>query len=36
VHPNVAKPVVVSGKAGDDAQHYQLKAVKRAIEELKK
>jgi predicted RNA binding protein YcfA (HicA-like mRNA interferase family) len=33
VHPKVTKPVTVSGKSGDDAKHYQEKAVKAAIEE---
>lgn len=33
VHPNVSKPVTVSGKTNDDAQQYQERAVKRAIEE---
>lgn len=33
VHPNVAKPVTISGKAGDDAKHYQERAVRAAIEE---
>lgn len=27
VHPNVAKPVTISGGLGDDAKHYQLRAV---------
>jgi predicted RNA binding protein YcfA (HicA-like mRNA interferase family) len=35
VHPNVAKPVTMSGAPGDDAQHYQERAVRRAIEESK-
>jgi predicted RNA binding protein YcfA (HicA-like mRNA interferase family) len=35
VHPNVSKPVTVSGKAGDDAKKYQERAVARAIEESK-
>ena len=35
VHPRVQKPVVISGKLGDDALDYQQKAVKRAIEESK-
>ena len=35
LHPNVAKPVTVSGGAGDDAKHYQERAVRRAIEESK-
>jgi predicted RNA binding protein YcfA (HicA-like mRNA interferase family) len=36
VHPKVAKPITISGKAGDDAKHYQIKAAKVAIEESKK
>jgi predicted RNA binding protein YcfA (HicA-like mRNA interferase family) len=36
VHPNVAKPVVISGNSGDDAKHYQVRAVQLAIEESKK
>ncbi len=36
VHPKVAKPVTISGKIGDDVRHYQEKAVKLAIKELKK
>jgi predicted RNA binding protein YcfA (HicA-like mRNA interferase family) len=36
LHPNVAKPVVISGKVGDDAKYYQARAVQRAIEESKK
>ena len=35
VHPNVAKPLTVSGKYGSEAKQYQEKAVKRAIEESK-
>jgi predicted RNA binding protein YcfA (HicA-like mRNA interferase family) len=35
VHPNVAKPITVSGAPGDDAKHYQQRAVRRAIEESK-
>ena len=33
VHPKVAKPITLSGKNSDDARHYQLRAVKIAIEE---
>jgi predicted RNA binding protein YcfA (HicA-like mRNA interferase family) len=33
VHPEVSKPVTISGKPGDDAKHYQIRAVRRAIEE---
>lgn len=36
VHPNVTKPVVISGQLGDDVQRYQEKAVKAAIEDSKK
>jgi predicted RNA binding protein YcfA (HicA-like mRNA interferase family) len=35
VHPRVTKPVTVSGAPGDDAKHYQIRAVRRAIEESK-
>lgn len=35
VHPKVAKPVTISGTPGDDAKHYQVRAVRRAIEESK-
>ncbi|MDA0839545.1 MAG: type II toxin-antitoxin system HicA family toxin [Planctomycetota bacterium] len=34
-HPNVEKPVTISGNPGDDARDYQEKAVKLAIEESK-
>lgn len=36
VHPNVAKPVTISGGLGDDAKHYQLRVVQLAFEESKK
>ena len=36
VHPNVARPVTISGNPGDDAKHYQVRAVRLAIEESKK
>ena len=36
VHPKVAKPITISGAAADDAKHYQVRAVDRAIEESKK
>ena len=35
VHPKVAKPITISGSLGEDAKHYQVRAVKRAIEEAK-
>jgi len=33
VHPRVTKPVIISGKSGEDAKHYQEQAVKAAIKE---
>lgn len=36
VHPKVAKPVTISGNENDDAKHYQEKAVRLALEEVKK
>jgi predicted RNA binding protein YcfA (HicA-like mRNA interferase family) len=36
VHPALSKPVTISGQSGDDAKHYQVRAVRAAIEELKK
>ena len=35
VHPNVAKPITIAGRLGDDAKHYQVRAVQMAIEEVK-
>ncbi len=35
VHPNVTKPLTVSGKLGSDAKQYQERSVKHAIEESK-
>ncbi len=35
-HPNVAKPVTISGNLGNDAKHYQVRAVRMAIEESRK
>jgi predicted RNA binding protein YcfA (HicA-like mRNA interferase family) len=35
-HPKVAKPITLSGNAGDDAKRYQEKAVRAAIEESRK
>lgn len=36
VHPNLARPVTISGKPGDDAKRYQVRAVELAIAEAKK
>ncbi len=35
-HPKAQKPVTISGKLGEDAKHYQVRAVRLALEELKK
>jgi predicted RNA binding protein YcfA (HicA-like mRNA interferase family) len=35
-HPKVARPVTISGASGDDAKHYQVRAVRLAIEESRK
>jgi len=36
VHPKVRKPLTISGNPGDDAMHYQEKAVRLVIEESKR
>jgi predicted RNA binding protein YcfA (HicA-like mRNA interferase family) len=36
VHPNVSYPVIISGNPGDDAKHYQVRAVRLALKELTK
>ena len=36
VHPKVVKPIPLAGKPGEDAKHYQEKAVQVAIEESKR
>lgn len=36
VHPNVSKPVTLSGKLGDDAKNYQIRAVAKAVQEAEK
>ena len=33
IHPNLLKPITISGKLGDDVLLYQEKAIKRAIKE---
>jgi predicted RNA binding protein YcfA (HicA-like mRNA interferase family) len=33
VHPNLAKPITISGQPGEDAKHYQVRAVRKAIED---
>ena len=34
VHPKTQKPITISGKPGDDAKHYQIRAVRLALKEL--
>ena len=36
VHGKASKPVTISGKPGDDAKQYQIRAVHRGIEESRK
>ena len=36
LHPHYPMPVTISGREGDDAKHYQEKAVKQALEGIKK
>jgi predicted RNA binding protein YcfA (HicA-like mRNA interferase family) len=33
VHPKLTKPVTISGRTGDDAKRYQIRAVERAIKD---
>jgi len=35
IHSQVSKPITISGRLGDDAKHYRIRAVRRAIEESK-
>ena len=35
VHPEVPKPITISGAPGDDARQYQIRAVRKSIEESK-
>jgi len=34
VHPDIQKPITISGNDGDDAKHYQIDAVNKVIKEL--
>jgi predicted RNA binding protein YcfA (HicA-like mRNA interferase family) len=34
-HTGCSRPVLISGKTGDDAKSYQEKAVKQALKEVK-
>jgi predicted RNA binding protein YcfA (HicA-like mRNA interferase family) len=35
MHPAVSTPVVISGKLGDDAKEYQIRAVRMALAKSK-
>ncbi len=35
IHEKAVKPITISGKPGDDAKAYQIKAVRQAISEVK-
>jgi predicted RNA binding protein YcfA (HicA-like mRNA interferase family) len=35
-HPSCSLPITISGKPGDDAKHYQERAVRESIEETKR
>lgn len=35
VHTKASKPISISGALGEDAKQYQIRAVKRSIEESK-
>ena len=35
-HPNVSQQIALSGKWSDDAKHYQVRDVTKAIEESRK
>lgn len=35
IHSKVSKPITISGRPGDDAKHYQIRSVRRAMEESK-
>ena len=36
IHPDLAIPITISGKLGDDAKQYQENAIRSALEELNK
>ncbi len=35
-HPKLSRPITISGKLGDDAKPYQIKAVRQALRDLGK
>jgi predicted RNA binding protein YcfA (HicA-like mRNA interferase family) len=36
VHPRLSKPIPISGKLGDGAKQYQIRAVRSAVVEVNK
>jgi predicted RNA binding protein YcfA (HicA-like mRNA interferase family) len=36
VHPNVARPITISGRLGEDAKQYQIRAVRLALAEAER
>ena len=36
VHPEISNPITISGRLGDDAKNYQVRAVRKILEELEK
>lgn len=36
VHPDLAKPITISGNLGDDAKRYQIRLIRKAFKELKR
>ena len=36
VHPDVARPVTIAGRLGDDARPYQVLVARRAVEESRR
>ena len=36
VHHHLSKPITISGKLGDDAKQYQIRAVRTAIAEVER
>jgi predicted RNA binding protein YcfA (HicA-like mRNA interferase family) len=35
-HPRLSRPITISGKFGDDAKPYQIKAVRQALKDIRK
>ena len=36
VHPRLSKPITMSGRLGDDAKQYEIRAVRTAIAEVER